>query len=461
MPNGGYKMIQRYYECYFKSDVVLPASSNTQGNIALSDFIAGSNFLGMVAKNYESFKDDSFDVFHSGAVKFGDAHLTIDNKPSYKIPLSFHKLKIGTGIFNRLHLSDTDEQTLRENQQQLKQLRDGFISEDFTTKTPKYNYTQKSSYDKENRHSKDGGMFGYSAFQGSTKWIFKVTYKDERYIAKVEENLLGSKKLGKSKTAQYGDVIISSIDKPATLESFTPKDDITYLYINSRVALIDEDANPTLTPTIKNLGLNSGEIYWKKTFLQTSTYTPYNYKRQTHEYTRLCINKGSVIAIKGLQDTLATSFYVGAFLSEGFGEVVLNPSFLKPKNPLLKQEIPSPRDANTQKADTTLLNYLKAKDTKEDVKFEVAKHTQEVYKSLLKPSKSQWGEIRSFASTSTDVDELKQKITHYITHGKAKKQWEGIQQKLFYEIDRSSSPLEFTRLLAMIASKHTKGLDDE
>ena len=457
-------MIEKYYECYFDSDVVLPASSNTQGNIVLSDFISGSNFLGMVAQNYDSFGSDSFDVFHSGAVRFGDAHLLVENQITYKMPLSFHNLKVGDGNFNRLHLSNEEEEVLREEQKQLKQLRSGFINENLKYVTPSYNYAQKSSYDKENRHSEEGGMFGYSALKAGTSWCFKVSFTDEKYVTKVEKILLGRKKLGKSKTAQYGAVTITKRESLKAVKTFVPQENMTYLYVNSRLALINADGGATFEPTINNLGLSSGAIEWHKSFVQTSSYTPYNYKRQTDEYTRLCINKGSVIAIKGLKEELKTSLFVGAFLSEGFGEILVNPSFLEHKNPMLMQGVSLTALVEakaTNPKDSHLIAFLEAKQSEEESKFSVANHVQEVYKKFISPSRSQWGEIRSFASIAKNREELVGKIEDYISDGVAKKQWEGIESKLFEEIKKSDNPLAFTKLLAMIVSKHTKGGNDE
>ena len=88
-------MKQLTFQVEFLSDVVLPATSNTEGNIEQLDFIPGSNFLGMVASkgNYENFSD-SFKIFHSGAVRFGDATLLYENRPTYKMPLSFFHEKL-------------------------------------------------------------------------------------------------------------------------------------------------------------------------------------------------------------------------------------------------------------------------------------------------------------------------------------------------------------------------------
>jgi len=453
-------MKTKYYRCEFLSDIVLPASSNTQGNIRLSDFIAGSNFLGMVASNngYESFKEEAFDVFHSGAVRFFDAHVEIDSKLSYKIPLSFHALKIGDKNFNRLHLDDADETRLRTNQEQLKQHRVGFINEDYSYNIPSYNYTQKSSYDQALRRSKDEGMFGYSALKKGTHWIFKVSYKDDKYIHKVEQRLLGDKKLGKSKSAQYGKVNIVNADNFDSIKTFTPEDNLSYIYLNSRAVLVDKSGNFTTLPSIENLGLSSGEIVWEKTYIKTSSYHPYNSARETKEYTRVCISKGSVITIKNLSQTPENG--IGAFLSEGFGDILINPKFLESKSPQLrKYDVYRPSIASSN-YDKNLIGFLEKKADNDNDTLEVSSHVQKVYKTFIQASKSQWGQIRVFATTAKDSNDLVSKITEYIEKGSSKKQWEGISDKLIKEIHASKKPLEFTKLLAMIVSKHTKGSKD-
>ncbi len=464
MQSGDGKMITKYYKCEFLSDIVLPASSNTQGNILNSDFISGSNFLGMVASSYDEFRADAFEVFHSGAVSFGDGHIVVKNKPTYKIPLSFHNIKNENDkYFNRILLSDDELRIKREKGEQLKQIRSGFMSEDGLYTTPSYNYSQKSSYDKINRRSQDSGMYGYSALKSGTNWIFKIEFADEKYISKVEEKLLGDKKLGKSKSSQYGQVKISPIDTPKTIEAFIQKDNITYIYANSRLALYDKDGNFEATPTIENLGLSSGEIDWEKTYIKTSTYHPYNYKRQTKEYTRVCINKGSVIAVKNCE---GLGSKIGAFVSEGFGDILVNPKFLEQKEPQLTKYEESKDSKETNTYDKNLISFLSAKQESENSKFKVASDVQDSYKEFLKGekiSKSQWGQIRSFSSTAKDKDELIAKIEEYISKGVSKKQWEDKKEKLFKEIESSKNPessLEFTKLLAMIVSKHTKGGND-
>lgn len=452
----------KYYKCKFLSDVVLQASSNTQGNVMLADFIAGSNFLGMVASGYNEFKDKAFSVFHSGDVRFGDGHIIVDDKESYKVPLSYFNLKIGEGLYNRMHLSDEEEQTLRDERKQLKQIRSGFMNDDGKYWKPSYNYAQKSKHNKKYRRSEDEGMFGYSALKQDTEWLFKVVYRDDTLIDDVEKYLLGRKRLGKSKSSQYGQVFIEPMQNREKLETFTPNDDYTYLYLNSRVALVDTFGNPALTPTLENLGLEQGKIDWGKTQIKSSSYHPYNYTRKTKEYTRVVLDKGSVIALTGVSTTDKEKLEqgVGVYLSEGFGEIIVNPIFLKIKEPSLEEvSFKVGIQKESSKVDEELVNFLKTKEENEEDKFAVASEVQAVYKSLIGPSKSQWGEIRSMASTVDKKEELIQNIEKFISNGVAKQQWE--DNELLAEIKKSSNPIAFTKLVSKLCREHTKGGDNE
>lgn len=451
-------MTTKYYQCHFLSDIILPASSNTQGNVMMNDFIGGSNFLGMVATAYESFGADAFDLFHSGAVRFGDGHLLVDGKPSLKMPLSFYSTKTSQETYNRLHLYADEERQLRQEQKQLKQHRHGYIDEHFNLSFPTYNYTQKSAYDKIERHSKEGGMFGYSALPKGTQWHFEIQYEEERFVALVEHYLLGKKRLGKSKTAQYGQVEIVSSALENRPEVFSPEEGLSYLYLKSRAALVDETGNPTLIPTIANLGLHSGEIVWEKCYLKSSTYHPYNYKRATKEYTRLCLNKGSVITLRNVEEPLPET--LGVFLSEGFGQLLVNPAFLKPKQITLTACQPKRNKPVSGHFDTKLVNYLQNREQSEQQRFDVADDVQKIFTQLIGPSRSQWGVIRALASTAKESEALIQEIANYIDHGVEKKQWKQKDTLLYSAIRNSADPIAFTKLLSMIVAKHTEGVQE-
>lgn len=450
-------MISKYYKCTFISNVILRGSSNTQGNILKLDFIPGSNFLGIVANDYENLSN-SFEIFHSGCVKFGDAHVLIDDKISYKIPLSFHKVKLGEEKYNKIYLSDDETQELINNQKQLQQIRNGYMNEDFLYYELLYNYHQKSSHDKEKRRSKDEGMFGYSSLEKGTSWAFKIVYENEKYINEVEKNLLGKRLLGKAKTSEFGQVFIEKFEDVKEVSSFKPKDDLTYIYAKSRIALIDNNANAIALQNALDLGLKSGEICWDKTYIKTRNYSPYNAKKQTHEMMRFFIEKGSVIAIKGLKEQLPS--FIGKFQNEGYGEILVNPKFLEKKELNLQKNENKNQITNNTYSDN-LIKFLEAKEKYENAMFEVANTVLQNYKKLISPSRSQWGVIRELAATSKDKKELIFKIKEFVNHGISKKQWEKTAPILISLIEKTNNPKELTKLLAMSVSKYTKGGKNE
>ena len=456
-------MTVKYYQCEFLSDVILQSSSNTQGNVELSDFIAGSNFLGMVAANggYDDFGSDAFEVFHSGSVCFGDGHLMLDGKMSYKIPLSYFNLKVGDGNYNRIHLSEEEEKSLRDEKKQLKQRRTGYMdveAEHFVD--PSYRYSQKSAYDRVLRKSKETKMFGYSALEKGTKWAFKVTYSQNKYIEEVEAKLFAATRLGKSKSAEYGQISITALELSLDENGTEPHDNLTYIYANSRLALINDDGMPTLIPSIENLGLKSGNIVWEKTQIKTLSYNPYNYKRETKEYLRSVLAKGSVIVLEGVDDSsIATK--VGVYNSEGFGDILVNPSFLMIKEPKLATYTQTTTLVDASAYNEAVISFLEKKVQDEEDKFDVAASVRDIMSKLVGPSRSQWGQIRTLASTAETKESLMKEIKTFIEKGVSKKQWreKKIDEKLLEAIDSSSSPMAFTKLLAMMMPKQ-KGTND-
>jgi len=457
-------MKELVFQVEFLSDIVLPASSNNEGNIEQLDFIPGSNFLGMVAANgvYEKF-EESFKVFHSGDVKFGDATLLKDDKPTYKMPLSyFHEKLDDKELFNHHHIKDFSKF------KQLKQKRSGYITVDKELVELEYNYSQKSAYDKEKRRSKDSSMYGYSAIPKGTKWQFSIKYdklsnNDLDFIKKLE----GTQRLGKSKSAQYG---LVNITKPQEKEfeiNINKHNGEVVLYTNSRLALIDEYGNPTYDLKYLFKGLEDTNIDYTKSQIKTSTFTPYNSARETKDYERVCINKGSVIVLKELSNISIPNF-VGAYQSEGFGEILINPSFLSNQDSF--RLVVDSKDENklnqrkklTQTFEDTTVQFLANRHNtsidKLELANEVASFISKNNSLYNKKMNSQWGTIRSICSNSDDKD-IKKDVEKYISNGIAKTKWEGNKKStLLNAIEESMSPLQFTKLLSMQMPK-VKNLD--
>ena len=479
------------FEITFKSPIILQASSNTQGKMSSLDFIPGSAFLGMVASRYSDFSDP-FKIFHSGTVKFCDAAPIKDGKEFFKIPLSyFHEKLDGSKIYNHHLLCKykDEERNKFDDFTQLKQMRSGYINDEKEKLSLKYEYSQKSAYDKERRRSMDSQMYGYEAFRAGMKWRFGVKFEpsvSEGDISRVKETLVRSTRLGKSKSAEYGAVEIKFIgENTDEIQSFTPPEGYTFVYAKSRLALIDENGNPSYDVKYILPNLSANSVDYKKTQIRISNFTPYNGARATKDYERACINKGSVIALKNLsaEQIAALKNGVGAYLSEGFGEVLINPWFLDggnvKDNPIeFQKEAETERSTGKIPIQSDLAKFLKQKQTTKDQALEIAERVADFIKShkdkFSKISKSQWGAIRSICrdvvtndsvldgkeakisnQTTEEKDEnIADQVSKFIRNGVRKANWDceketGNGHVLLKAIKESKSKLKFTLLLSM------------
>lgn len=491
------------FEITFKSPVILQATSNTQGKMSSLDFIPGSAFLGMVASRYDEF-DDPFKIFHSGAVKFGDASPIKDGDEFFKIPLSYFHEKLDSSKIYNHHLLCKYNDNNRDKFEdfiQLKQMRSGYINDENEQLSFVYDFSQKSAYDKEARRSKDSQMYGYEAFRAGQKWKFGVKFNEsvsQNEIDLVKETLERSTRLGKSKSAEYGAVKIEFIgEQKDENKNFTPPEKYTFIYAKSRLALIDENGNPSYDVKYILPNLSQNNIDYGKTQIRVSQFTPYNGTRATKDYERICINKGSVIALKDLSNEQIAELKngVGAYLSEGFGEVLINPLFLsggdeKDRAISFKNDEKDKPVSVKVEIKSDLANFLSKKEKDraqtltiaEDVAKFIDIDTNKAKFSDI--SNSQWGAIRSICrdvaindrvmveekgddskmkSVEIKNESIEEKneniagqISKFMRNGVRKVNWDCEKENVLLEaIKESKNPLKFTLLLSMQMPKAT------
>ncbi|SFZ98431.1 FIG00470522: hypothetical protein [hydrothermal vent metagenome] len=441
-------MNELVFQVVFQSDIVLPATSNTEGNIGQLDFIPGSNFLGMAAREYDKY-DDSFNVFHSGKVRFGDATLLIDEKETYKMPLSFfHDKLIEDVLVNHHHVKNFSKY------KQLKQKRNGYITKDLDEVEVKYNYAQKSAYDKQSRKSKESAMFGYSSIPEGTIWQFTVNYDNtlsSSDVEKIQNTLIGQKRLGKSRSAQYGKVNISLQGSVENVEETSIQQEVI-LYAKSRLSLVDSEGNATYDLKYLTEGLTDKNIVWDKSQLRTSSYARYDGTRRATDYERVIINSGSVMVLRDVTEKQLKKIQsgVGLYLVEGFGKILVNPSFLSKKEEFSFKEKTTPKEAAKLPLEDNLALFLdkKDKDNKEQLALadKVAKFmtvNKSIYKNI---NNAQWGKIRSICNSRNP--DFKAEIKEYISSGKVS--WDSGQIMLLLdENGNKNHSLEFIKLLSM------------
>lgn len=447
------------FKCTLKSDVILNVKSATEGNNQTLDFIPGNNFLGIVAgKLYNSLQlEEAMYIFHSGKVRFGDAHPCAEgcNVRSLRTPAAMFYPKLNKETENELYIhyliptQDLDSDEMKNKQ--LKQCRKGFYAFDEEIGKPAVcnkSFAIKSAYDREKRHSKDETMFGYESLQKGLVLFFEVEVDDEKYVDEIGKALVGKKRIGRSRTAQYGQVEIEKWDYQEIFSN--PSIEKAVVYADSRLIFLDDNHEPTVQPTAKNLGFDENdEVLWEDSQIRTFQYAPWNFKRQCYDTDRCGIEKGSVIIVK-TKASPKESKYVGSYNNEGFGKVIYNPDFLKANDKGLSdiklEEIKSdnsrkiPQIINTE--DTNLLRYI----NRQIVKRQTNEEIYELVNDFVDHNKkkftgdsfaSQWGTIRCIAMkhrTKTDLQkELFDKTTTrngkdipnaYLTHGVAKDKWE-------------------------------------
>jgi hypothetical protein len=452
-------MEKRYYICTLLSDVVLNSSLATEGNMTSLDYIPGSNFLGIVAnKLYKKLdREKALSLFHNGEVKFGDATISKENLLSYSVPFSFFMDKLDNKIEKDPvylhHLIEKENRPKREGTKitaQLKQIRSGYLLSDFHfIKEVKKSFSLKSAQERETRNSKDGAMFGFDAMQKGQQFIFSIDYTNWDDIALVENAMIGTQRLGKSKNAEFGQVEIEKIEIKESPKSFQSSDYVL-VYAKSNLYLTDEETGyPTLQPSVEQLGLSGGAIDWEKSQVRSFTYSPWNGQRKTSSTQRHCIAKGSVFFVKNTVQPMQAETTIGGFQAEGLGQVMYNPFFLESegleiKNKLTKlSENKEDKYKQTKEPTSTLALFLDRKKSEKERELAISEKVIECVNkecSNLKDIKaSQWGGIRKFASKTKEVDDLhkllfghriEEKETEetkklgYLTHGVAfDKQW--------------------------------------
>lgn len=509
------------FKCRLVSDVILNQSAATEGSNSTLDFIPGNVFLGIVARHYNDFGDRAAEVFHSGRVRFGDAHPVCANAEkevlrTLHVPASlfYPKLKSATEVCYVHHAYDRKEDKENNGQpQQLKQCRQGFYAFDEKKGFPAElhrTFSLKSAYDRKNRRAMDEKMFGYEALDAGAEFLFSVEVESDDLAEKIGQYLLGRQHIGRSRTAQYGlvDIEKCGFDEVESHSELLTIDKEQYVavYADSRLIFLDGNGEPTFQPSPEDLGVDGGEIDWEKSQVRTFQYAPWNGQRKTRDQDRCGIEKGSVFVIKVAEAQEFTSRYVGVYQNEGFGRVIYNPDFLEYKPDtngvaaykLEKVNTPDTSSTiNQPLSGTPLLRYIAQKrkeDKAEQFIYEKVNDFVRDNEDKFKGDNfaSQWGAIRSIAMRERSYDDIKKELFEkeikkttgkdnkekpvrdaYLAHGVAAEKWDKCgrkdQLKDFLEnISKEGKEKGFgdivakalINLAAEMAKKAQKGKDD-
>lgn len=475
-------MIKQIYECTLLSDVILNQTSATEGEMESLDFIPGNTFLGIAAGAlYGELKpQEAATVFHSGKVRFGDAHPWKEGIRSLKVPAALFYNKLGSpeeGCVIQYKWREILDV-------QLKQCRNGFYIFDKGNHTGEQikvrkSVAIKSAYDRNLRRSKDEQMFAYESLRKGARFVFEVEFTDDAkdYSDKVKSALTGTKHIGRSRTAQYGLVTIEEISK-LTENTSNPvyEDGFATVYADGRLIFLDEkNGMPTFRPTAQMLGFgDSASIDWGKTQIRTFQYAPWNSKRQNRDTDRCGIEKGSVIVVNLNGETSpCESRYVGSYINEGFGKVIYNPDFLRTSGDSGKALFRL-FDGNNMATEITttvctlnssLISYarkykesdgISSRSNQYSIVNEFVRNNAPLFTKSNERFASQWGYIRALAENAANCAELGRSVIDYVTHGVAKDKWEYKKGILIEFIHSISANQPWKEIMVNLAAEMAK-----
>jgi hypothetical protein len=480
------------FKCTLLSDLILNVSAATEGVQKTLDYIPGSCFLGIMARDYDKYTpQEQITLFHSGRVRFGDAHVCVggnDTLRSLHVPatLFYPKGRSASEICIAWQdYSREEDRRLHKVPMQLKQCRKGyylFSDNKGVTEEISKTFTVKSSYDRDRRRALDSRLFGYESLNGGQSFLFEVETDDDSLADRIKTSLVGRKRIGRSRTAQYGTIDIEPADfrdYPSSAQPIPTKNGPRVaVYADSRLIFLDETGQPVFTPTAEQLGLD-GDIDWELSQVRTFQYAPWNGKRQSRDEDRCGIEKGSVFFVD-TKTAAPAAHHVGSYRNEGFGRVIYNPAFLLSdgENGKARFVLEELRDCERSQCETSaapqlsgtpLLDYLSSAKHRHEEELRIMEAVNDFVDHNSRRFRgdtfaSQWGTIRKIAMSHPSRDQIlyelfekKEKRWHwasqddpsegyrevptgYLVHGVAAKKWKnGGRSRLLREFIEGSA----------------------
>lgn len=472
------------FNCELLTNVVIKSTSATEGITISLDFIPGAKFLGIAAKKLYDEKNpkQTMDLFHNGKVSFGDAHLAMDGKKSIKAPFSWFVNKgenINNTIYIHHNLDSEYKKKLASNGVQLKQVRTVYFTcEKFGSIVSEFSL--KSAYDREKRKAQDSQMYGYFSIPKGSKWQFEVRTPKE-YVQIIIDALVGKNRLGKSKNSEYGLVEISHQNTELIKDEIKLDKGINVLYAESNLCFYNDFGVTTLQPVVEQLGFDAGaKILWDQSQIRARKYQTWNTKRYNRDADRMIIEKGSVFVIdtSNCTSNRYENKLIGSHVSEGFGTVLINPSFLNKNDKEInlnlskyEGEVILPAFYENGEKDEMIIKAINKIADLSTVENDIDKKVNDFIKQKLDVFKgrkaiksSQWGQIRNIAKFCKDYNEFKNfvfdELNGFVNYGQNQDSWKTKNRKWvlekFLNETEKTYVLELIQKLASEMAKNSK-----
>lgn len=321
--------------------IVVHDSNATSGHRGCLDFIPGSTLLGAFAgHHYQALerKDMAWQVFHSGAVRFTNAYAAIGSEQTFPIPASFHFIK-GEAQDNARNWRNLASAYQREPGLQYKQMRGQFVDKRGQVAKVRKGVTVRTAINAESGTAAEGQLFQYEYLERGQTFVAEICIADtlsseqQKILLDCITGLEGETiRVGKSRNSEFGRVQIVSVSEPTDTAVENHGNELT-IWCTSDVEVLNEIGEPTLSPSLYELGLDhEGQLIPEQSFVRAQYLSRFNQARGGLDSEQVLIQKGSVLVYR-LQTPLSDAQLqrlnsgVGINQAAGFGCVQVNPKW--------------------------------------------------------------------------------------------------------------------------------------
>lgn len=321
-----------YYRLTTEEPLVLGQSSATTNNHLGLDYIPGSAILGAIASRlYKSGLDEklSFQVFHSGACRFGPAYPVVADEIALPVPASWHTLKNDSHALSNHAAKDFT----RESQKQYKQRREGYLSHDLEEASIKQGLTTRTALN-DDLSVKDGRLYTYTTLEAGQEFGGWIDVDSNELVELIRPFLNGELLIGRARSSEFGRVKLRSSLVEAAAPKINPLDKTLVLWCLSDAQCLNNLGSPTFTPEVSTLHPQlKGVLNPAKSFIRTRKVRRFNRARGGLDTEQQLIAAGSILvydldeaASDVVLSELATKG-IGLNRQQGLGWVYVNPNW--------------------------------------------------------------------------------------------------------------------------------------
>jgi len=424
-------MLAHHLDITLREDAVFSERAATVGGHRGLDYIPGSALLGAAASRLygQLSADESWLLFHSGKVRFGNGLPLHGKLPTYPVPLAWHSPKGTQATDNnkRLHaerVSNFCHVDPARLELQHEQLRHAYLATDGTLHKVEKRHEMRTALTQGQRRAEEGQLFGYVAIPAGSRFRARLEADPdvpEHLLQKLLDVLTAGIFLGRSRAAEYGRSAVASSPLQA-LEHGKVEDRLT-LWLLSDLAALTDQGQPTTQPLPQWLGLPAGRLVPESSFIMTRRYSPWNAYRKGYDIERIVITQGSVLTYAldaPFTDEHLTRIRqgLGLYREAGLGQVWANPPLLDGEHPVFVAVTPGSEDSDTTDTPApkhNLIDWLEQRVKRAQGQQDIRKQGEQFAVDLEKaykaarnyagrpphlpigPSPSQWGTVLEYA----------------------------------------------------------------